>query len=255
MSESLWKEVRTILCRRLNSDEFNLWMTPLVVAGGELRADRSLSDLRLQAETVYAAKWVKEHYARHINFAVDAVCAERGWHRPRVRYEILPSGLDVKRVRGDFRRATRGVRINPGLSFRSFIEGDSNRMAKLICLEVATLRNAGENNLYVLCGNCGLGKTHLMHAIVNEVNRNGDDASLFVNAESFVMDLRDHIVRNDMNEFKRRYRAELEDKPQLTTLLKLKAGEGPVTLLFSARDLNRNQAVALKDYLEAENGE
>lgn len=53
-------------------------------------------------------------------------------------------------------------------------------------------------------------------------------------------------------EFRRRYAAELRDKPQLTTLLKLKAAEGTVTLLYSARDTERNQAVALKDYLEGD---
>ncbi len=53
-------------------------------------------------------------------------------------------------------------------------------------------------------------------------------------------------------EFKRRYGAELEEKPQLTTLLRLRAGEGPVTLLFSARDTAHNQAAALKHYLESD---
>lgn len=51
-------------------------------------------------------------------------------------------------------------------------------------------------------------------------------------------------------EFCRRYAAELDEKPQLTTLLRVKGGDGPVTLLFSARDIQHNQAVALKDYLE-----
>ena len=55
-------------------------------------------------------------------------------------------------------------------------------------------------------------------------------------------------------EFKRRYGAELAERPQLTTLLRAKAGEGPVTLLYSARDRERNQAVALKGYLESEDG-
>ena len=51
--------------------------------------------------------------------------------------------------------------------------------------------------------------------------------------------------------FKRRYGAELDKKPELTSLLKQHAGEGPVTLLFSARDLEHNQAAALKDYLDS----
>ena len=51
-------------------------------------------------------------------------------------------------------------------------------------------------------------------------------------------------------EFCRRYAAELDEKPQLTTLLQVKSGEGPITLLYSARDSRHNQAVALKAYME-----
>jgi uncharacterized protein YeaO (DUF488 family) len=53
-------------------------------------------------------------------------------------------------------------------------------------------------------------------------------------------------------EFRRRYEAELDEKPELTTQLRQRAEEEPVTLLFSARDLEHNQAVALKTYLESE---
>ena len=51
-------------------------------------------------------------------------------------------------------------------------------------------------------------------------------------------------------EFRRRYAAELEAKPEAWAPI-LQAGErGPVTLLFSARDLSHNNAVALRLYLE-----
>ena len=51
-------------------------------------------------------------------------------------------------------------------------------------------------------------------------------------------------------EFCRRYAGELDENPQLTTLLKVRSGEGIVTLLYSARDSRHNQAVALKAYME-----
>ncbi len=51
-------------------------------------------------------------------------------------------------------------------------------------------------------------------------------------------------------EFKRRYFAELGDQPQAIEQLRNAAQQGPLTLLFSARDEAHNQAVALKDYLQ-----
>lgn len=51
-------------------------------------------------------------------------------------------------------------------------------------------------------------------------------------------------------EFRRRYARELEQKGDLIALLKHRAGEGNVTLLFAARDEEHNNAVALRQWLE-----
>ncbi len=52
-------------------------------------------------------------------------------------------------------------------------------------------------------------------------------------------------------EFQRRYAAELDARPDAWRPLLEAARQGPVTLLFSARDTEHNNAVALKAYLEA----
>ena len=53
------------------------------------------------------------------------------------------------------------------------------------------------------------------------------------------------------SDFKKRYGAELDEKPQLVQQLADRAAAGTLTLLFSARDTACNQAVALKAYLMA----
>ncbi len=53
------------------------------------------------------------------------------------------------------------------------------------------------------------------------------------------------------NEFKKRYAAELDEKPQLVQQLRDLAARKTLTLLFSARETACNQAVALKEYLTA----
>ncbi len=52
-------------------------------------------------------------------------------------------------------------------------------------------------------------------------------------------------------EFRRRYTAELDARPESWAPILRAARQGPVTLLFSTRDLERNSAVALQAYLEA----
>jgi uncharacterized protein YeaO (DUF488 family) len=51
-------------------------------------------------------------------------------------------------------------------------------------------------------------------------------------------------------EFRKRYRAELEDKGDVITTLREKLKEGPVTFIFAAKDEEHNSAIALKEYLE-----
>jgi uncharacterized protein YeaO (DUF488 family) len=50
-------------------------------------------------------------------------------------------------------------------------------------------------------------------------------------------------------EFQRRYRAELDERPDAWRSLLEAAADGDLTLLFSARDTEHNNAVALRDYL------
>jgi uncharacterized protein YeaO (DUF488 family) len=50
-------------------------------------------------------------------------------------------------------------------------------------------------------------------------------------------------------EFQKRYRAELDERPEVWRSLLETAGEADLTLLFGARDTERNNAAVLKDYL------
>ena len=56
------------------------------------------------------------------------------------------------------------------------------------------------------------------------------------------------------DEFRRRYAAELDERPESWRPLLEAARQGPITLLFSARDTEHNNAVALKAYLESKLG-
>ena len=56
--------------------------------------------------------------------------------------------------------------------------------------------------------------------------------------------------RDRWNGFRDRYFAELDERPEAVGRLRELAGAGPLTLLYSAKDTQCNQAVALREYLE-----
>jgi chromosomal replication initiator protein len=86
------------------------------------------------------------------------------------------------------------------------VEGKSNQLAKAACLQVAENPAAAYNPLF-LYGGVGLGKTHLMHAIGNQIIVNNPQARvLYLHSERFVADMVKALQTNAMNDFKRYYR-------------------------------------------------
>ena len=92
------------------------------------------------------------------------------------------------------------------MTFENFVVGDNNRLARDTALKVA--ENPGKNpmlNPIFIYGKSGLGKTHLMHAIRNEVCKNHPELKTeYVDAMTLVSDYTDARIDNDKD--KRSYR-------------------------------------------------
>jgi chromosomal replication initiator protein len=83
--------------------------------------------------------------------------------------------------------------LNPRYTFSNFIVGSSNDLAYAACQAVAANPGVKYNPLF-LYGGVGLGKTHLMQAVGNEIMRTQPDTRiLYVNSETFVQEFLDSI--------------------------------------------------------------
>ncbi len=92
------------------------------------------------------------------------------------------------------------------LTFDSFVVGPSNRFAHAACLAVASKPAAAYNPLYIH-GNSGLGKTHLLHAIANEIEKNNSNISIvYINGEEFTNEMIDAIRSSTTPLFREKYR-------------------------------------------------
>lgn len=85
-------------------------------------------------------------------------------------------------------QALNGNGLNPRYNFSNFIVGSSNDLAYAACQAVAANPGTKYNPLF-LYGGVGLGKTHLMQAVGNEIAKNNPNAKiLYINTETFVKD-------------------------------------------------------------------
>lgn len=96
--------------------------------------------------------------------------------------------------------------VLPKYVFENFIVGNSNRMAHAAAVAVSEDPGGAYNPLF-LYGGVGLGKTHLMHAIANEILKNNPSSKvLYVSCEKFTNELITAIRENKNNEFRDKYR-------------------------------------------------
>lgn len=83
--------------------------------------------------------------------------------------------------------------VNPRYTFANFIVGSNNDLAYTACQAVASHPGTKYNPLF-LYGGVGLGKTHLMQAVGNEIISHTPSARvLYINTETFVKEFTDSI--------------------------------------------------------------
>jgi chromosomal replication initiator protein len=91
-------------------------------------------------------------------------------------------------------------------TFETFVVGSSNRFAHAAAQAVAATPGAAYNPLFIY-GNSGLGKTHLLCAISNEIKRNNPNADIiFTKGEEFVTLIVEGIKAKNMQEIHNKYR-------------------------------------------------
>lgn len=201
MTDSLWTSCLRQLEREIPDQQLNTWIRPLQAEEGE-------GLLRLYAPNRFVLDWVREHFAERIETLLGSL---RG-SAVELVLEIgstrvaRPSAPAPKR---EDRAAPRPSEsnLNANFTFDAFVEGKSNQLARAASMQVVENPGVAYNPLFIY-GGVGLGKTHLMHAVGNQMLRHKPNARvLYLHSERFVADMVKALQHNAINEFKRYYRS------------------------------------------------
>lgn len=132
--------------------------------------------------------------------------ADSGDHRVHNAFRQHPEDSYKRRV-AETDTAGHQHNLIGSYRFENFVEGKSNQLARAAATQVVQNPGGSYNPLF-LYGGVGLGKTHLMHAVGNELKNLKPNAKVvYLHSERFVADMVKALQLNAINDFKRFYRS------------------------------------------------
>ncbi|MDO4904008.1 MAG: chromosomal replication initiator protein DnaA [Lautropia sp.] len=139
-------------------------------------------------------------------------------------------------------------RLNPGLTFGTFVTGKANDLARAASLQVADRPGSAYNPLFIQ-GGVGLGKTHLMQAIGNAIQEREPQAAIrYVTANQFFQDFVSAVRRESVHSFQSYYRSlDLLLIDDIQFLSEKKRSQEEFFFIFEALVNNRRQIVISSD--------
>ena len=212
--QALWQSCIDLLAQELPEQQFNTWIKPLQAAVSD-----DFSKLTIVVINRFKLDWIRAQYAGRISALLNQLYGQP----VHIEFSLAPKEAPVREPvlrpsheNDEFSNAANSTasdaalnvfknRLNSSLCFDTLIEGTANRMARAAAMHIANVPGQLYNPLFIY-GGVGLGKTHLMHAVGNQLLQNRPDAKvLYIHAEQFVSDVVKAYQRKTFDEFKHHY--------------------------------------------------
>src|SRR5258708_7792925 len=200
--QNLWDACLRRLEQELPAQQFNTWIRPLAP-----ETDAPDDTLILTAPNRFVLELVRERFASRIErLATEASGRELGLRLVLARAADAPVRSAPAAVRPASEPAIQErSRLNRGFTFDSFVTGKANQLARAAAIQVAENPGTSYNPLFVY-GGVGLGKTHLVQAIGNQVADGRPQARIrYIHPEQYVTDVVRAYQQKSFDEFKRYY--------------------------------------------------
>tara|TARA_X000001036_G_scaffold99835_2_gene92936 strand:+ start:1036 stop:2346 length:1311 start_codon:yes stop_codon:yes gene_type:complete len=188
-----WSKFTEKLGNKLTQEEFNTWIRPLK---GNLKKDT----LEITAPNDFVLNYVVQNLSGEINQIISKELKKN----ISLVYKTTDKETFVDKYSSP--KTKSGTKLVEHYVFDSFVEGKSNHVALAAAKQVA-LNPSGDYNPLFIYGGVGLGKTHLMHAVGNQILKESPEKRIvYVHSEKFVSDMVKALQLGAMNEFKSFYR-------------------------------------------------
>ena len=204
-----WGECKKTLEKDLTVEEYSTWIAPLMLEQNNGSNPLSYSVL---APNKFISDWVEDNYGTTIKERLSAITSNRDLNLQFEIYVDYREGQEQKEKQPESVPLEKlGSPKNSNLiqefTFNSFVEGKSNHIALAASKQIGEGLKNSYNPLFIY-GGVGLGKTHLMHAVGNELLiKDSAKKIAYVHSERFVSDMVKSLQLGAISEFKQYYRS------------------------------------------------
>lgn len=222
-ASAVWNECLRVIEQHVNEQSFSTWFKPI----NPVKLEGT--SLTIQVPSQFFYEWLEDNYIQELKLAIKTTLGSSG----RLEYAVVvdkgnssnqpyvvsyPQGnhgskkganqIPTEQKITPFEMQSLGAEaltqsnLNPTYTFSTYIEGDCNRLARSAGFAVATKPGITSFNPLMVYGGVGLGKTHLVQAIGNEI-KNGPETKfvLYVSSEKFVNQFMDSIKDGNVKSF------------------------------------------------------
>ena len=209
----LWIQVLEAARPGLPEQSFRTWLA------GTRAVGLSGDELEVETPSQFHVEWIEDKYGHVLSQILEHLTgkpmtlrfhARRDGPPPIPAVEVEPErpapGEPGRSAEASPPPSPSTMGLNDRYTFERYVVGDNSELASAACHAVASNPGRTYNPLF-LYGGVGLGKTHLMHAIGNEIlERSSRTRITYLPCERFVNDLVTSIQQGTTAEFRRRYR-------------------------------------------------
>ena len=227
--ENFWPACLSRFEKELSAQQFNTWIKPLYT---EIEGDA----VRLFAPNRFVMQWVKDRFLKKIeqfaeelllpNIQIELLLGEantknsndtidnKATIKPKLDTKLdyaasdFETKINLNRVLASSsknKKNNENSGLNPSFNFSNYVTGRANQLARAAAIQVAENPGSAYNPLFIY-GGVGLGKTHLLQAIGNQLKSHNPDAKIrYLHAERYVSDVVKAYEHKAFDEFKRQY--------------------------------------------------
>ena len=217
--ENFWSTCLSRFEQELSAQQFNTWIKPLKMEVVD-------NTVRLLAPNKFVQQWVKDRFLSKIetlasellpeNTVVELLISEKIANKakseisnksviPAENEDVSTTKVVTAKALVNRRSGERASGLNTSFNFENYVTGRANQLARAAAIQVADNPGQAYNPLFIY-GGVGLGKTHLLQAIGNQLKHQNPEANIrYLHAERYVSDVVKAYENKAFDEFKRQY--------------------------------------------------